>query len=117
MKEKISDLIPWVQELSSTLAKPCPNDDQDEIGRRSQLAKFVSCLLFFLLVKLILCYRELEDVGVRSQELSEKGKLARALDKTRDLGEVVKLMERLRQAILIYQVGIQTLSKPEIIDT
>jgi len=37
--------------------------------------------------------------------LSEKGKIARVLDKTRDLGEVIALVERLRQAILIYQVS------------
>lgn len=37
--------------------------------------------------------------------MSEKGKVARILDKTRDLGEVIALVERLRQAILIYQVS------------
>ena len=34
-----------------------------------------------------------------------KGKGARFLDKKRDSGKVVKLVEELRQAILIYQVG------------
>ena len=34
-----------------------------------------------------------------------KGKGARILDKKRDSGKVVKLVEELRQAILIYQVG------------
>ena len=37
--------------------------------------------------------------------MSEKGKIARALDKTRDSGEVIKLVEDLRRAILVYQVG------------
>ena len=35
----------------------------------------------------------------------EKGKIARALDKRQDLGEVIALVEKLRQAILIYQVS------------
>ena len=34
-----------------------------------------------------------------------KGKGARFLDKKKDLGKVVKLVEELQQAILIYQVG------------
>ena len=34
-----------------------------------------------------------------------KGKGARFLDKSKDSGKVVKLVEELRQAILIYQVG------------
>lgn len=38
--------------------------------------------------------------------MQDKGKVARILDKARDAGEVVKLIERLRQAILVYQVGI-----------
>jgi hypothetical protein len=37
--------------------------------------------------------------------LSEKGKVARVLDKTQDLQEVINLVEKLRQAILVYQVG------------
>jgi len=49
--------------------------------------------------------RSMEDIGTRALKLSEKGKIARVLDKTRDLGEVIALVERLRQAILIYQVS------------
>ena len=47
----------------------------------------------------------MEDIGKRSLTLSEKGKVARVLDKTRDLGEVIKLVEELRRAILVYQVS------------
>ena len=36
----------------------------------------------------------------------DKGKGARMLDKRRDSGAIVKLIEELRQAILLYQVGI-----------
>ena len=37
--------------------------------------------------------------------LLDKGKGARILDKKKDSGTVVKLVEELRQAVLIYQVG------------
>ena len=57
--------------------------------------------------QLILNDRSLEDIGKRSLVLSEKGKVARILDKTRDLGEVIKLVEELRRAILIYQVSVR----------
>ena len=48
--------------------------------------------------------RSLEDIEKRSRRLLEKGKGARILDKRRDSGVIVKLVEELRQAILLYQV-------------
>jgi hypothetical protein len=47
----------------------------------------------------------LQDIEKRSEALLGKGKTARFLDKTQDSSKVVKLIEELRQAILIYQVG------------
>jgi len=47
----------------------------------------------------------LEEIEKRSKALLEKGKTARFLDKGRDSGEVVKLVERLRDAITHYQVS------------
>jgi len=47
----------------------------------------------------------LEDIEKRSQTLLGKGKTAKFLDKTQDSSTVVKLIEELRQVILIYQVG------------
>lgn len=56
-------------------------------------------------LKLILRGRSLGGIEKRSQALLEKGKIARVLDKAQDSEEVVKLVEELRRAILIYQVG------------
>ena len=50
--------------------------------------------------------RSLEDIEEQSQALLGKGKAARFLDKTQDSGTVVKLVEELRQALLVYQVGV-----------
>ena len=105
MKDKLDDLIPWLEKLLDTLAKVNPDNDREEVERRSQLAKFVSRLRSLSHPKLNLCHRSLDDIGKRSLALSEKGKVARVLDKTRDLQEVVGLVEKLRQAILVYQVG------------
>ena len=107
VKDKLDDLIPWVKKLLVSLAKANPNDDRDEVERRSELAKFVSRLESLVHSKLIRYDRSLEDIGTRSLALSEKGKVARILDKAQDTGEVVKLIEQLRRAILIYQVTIK----------
>lgn len=53
----------------------------------------------------ILRDRSLGDVGARAVTLSDKGKVARILDKAKDSAEVVALVEELRQAIVIYQVS------------
>jgi len=57
--------------------------------------------------KLILYDRSLEEIGTRSLTLSEKGKVARVLDKTQDSQEVIRLVEKLKQAILVYQVSVK----------
>ena len=47
----------------------------------------------------------LEDIEKRSRVLLEKGAAARFLDKREDSAEVVRLIERLREAIAHYQVS------------
>ena len=53
--------------------------------------------------KLISC-RSLDDIEKRAQALSEKGTMARVLDKARDASAVVKLVDQLQKTIIIYQV-------------
>ena len=48
VKDKLGDLIPWLEKLLDTLAKVNPDNDREEVERRSQLAKFVSCLGFLV---------------------------------------------------------------------
>ena len=60
----------------------------------ARLATPVNCL-----------HSALEDIEKRSQTLLKKGKVARFVDKGGDSGEVVKLVERLRDAIIRYQVS------------
>ena len=81
-----------------------PDDDPEEVERRSQLARFSSRLKYIAHTRLTL-HRSLDDIGKRSLALSEKSKVARVLDKTQDLQEVIGLVEKLRQAVLVYQVS------------
>ena len=105
MKDKLADLIPWLEKLLKSLAKVNPGEDREEVERRSQLGKSVPRLASLVDRRLIICYRSLEEIGKRSLELSGKGKVARVLDKSQDAQEVIKLVEKLRQAILVYQVS------------
>lgn len=80
------------------------DDNHEEAKRREQLNQCVPCP-FSCRRNLIIC-RSLEAIEKRSLALLEKGTAARILDKTQDSQAVIKLVEDLRQAILIYQVGI-----------
>ena len=78
--------------------------DQAENQRRSKFSRYVrrSFTVFTILSGLL---SALEDIEKRSQGLLEKGTAARLLDKGEDSGEVAKLIERLREAIIHYQVS------------
>jgi hypothetical protein len=106
VKDKLNDLIPWLEKLQETLAKVNSDGDREEVERRSQLAKFVSRLAPPA-HPVLTVDRSLEEIGTRSLALSGKKKLARVLDKAQDSQEVIKLVEKLRQAILVYQVSVR----------
>jgi len=107
VKDKLADLVPWLEKLLVTLAKVNPNDDPDEVKRRSELEECVSWAEILAHSKLTVDNRILAGIERRSLALSEKGTAARVLDKMRDSGEVVKLVEELRRAILVYQVSVR----------
>jgi hypothetical protein len=46
----------------------------------------------------------LEYIEKRTQELQGKGRMDRILDKAQDSQKIAKLVEDLRQALIIYQV-------------
>ena len=103
VKERFEDLATWVTALEESLTKSKTSNDPEEGERRQRLAQFVSRLLH-LTAKLTRC-RSLTGIKKSSEELSGKGKMARVLDKAQDSKKATKLVEDLRQAILIYQVG------------
>ena len=88
-----------MKKLLVSLAKVNPNDNCDEVERRSELAKFVSRPRSLARSMLIHYDRSLEDIGAQSRALLETGKFAWILDEAQDTGEVIKLIEQLRRAI------------------
>jgi len=60
---------------------------------------------------------ELEEIEKRSQALLAKGGAARFVDKGEDSKEVAGLIERLREAIIHYQVSIFQIIALSTVDT
>ena len=76
--------------------------DPGETERRKELARYAGRLPAPHVNGLRSALGEIEK---RSQALLGKGKAAQFIDKGGDSGEVVKLVERLRDAITRYQVS------------
>jgi hypothetical protein len=104
VEEKLGDLIPWVLKLKESVPAASADGDPEGAKRDEQLILFVSYLRTALPARLILCARELNEIGRQSEALAKKGVEARLADHKQDSGKVLKLVERLRQALLIYQV-------------
>jgi hypothetical protein len=98
--------------LKESLVTASADDNHEEAQRREKLTRFLLHALSSCQLKLIISPRSLEGIEKRSQSLLDKGKGARILDKNRDSGMAAKLVEELRQAILLYQVGTVSLTDP-----
>jgi len=80
------------------------NEDPEEMERRLEFSRYA--YRFLITPVLVNGLRSaLENIEKRSQELLAEGTTARFLDKRADSGEVVKLVERLREALANYQVS------------
>ncbi|KAF9784577.1 hypothetical protein BJ322DRAFT_852831 [Thelephora terrestris] len=89
VQDKLEDLFPWLIKLRDCVTKGSAGGSSEEAERLKELT------------------RSLEDIEKQSQELLGKGRATRILDKAQDSGTVVKLIELLRRAILVYQVSQQ----------
>lgn len=78
--------------------------DRAEKQRRLELSRY-TCRLINTPILLNCLRSALGEIEKRSQELLEKHTAARFLDKGSDSGEVVRLVERFREAIIRYQVS------------
>lgn len=104
MKEKLGELVHWLKKLKASLIGSDADDDREELESRARLAKSASRTRLSCHPKLIAC-RSFDDIEKRSRLLLEEGEVAWILDKPRDSQPVVRLIEKLRLAILINQVG------------
>ena len=105
VEEKLRDLIPWISKLKDSVTSPGAGDNPEEVERLEQLIRFAPPPRRLTCSSQSYCNRSFEDIEKRSRMLLDKGKVAKILDKKRDSGMIVKLVEQLRQVILVYQVG------------
>lgn len=104
VREKIEDLIPLLERLKQNVTATTVDGDQAEKQRRSELTRY-ACRLFTLPTHVNSHCSALGEIERRSQSLLEKGIAARFVDKGEDSKEVAGLVERLRGAIILYQVS------------
>ena len=104
VKEKIGDLMPQLDRLKQSITTSTVDGDPEETKRRSELARCVHKLTTAPTTPN--CRSStFEKIEQLSGKLLAKGTVARFLDKGGDSNVVAKLIERLREAIVCYQVG------------
>ena len=103
VKEKVEDLIPYLNRLKQTVNAVVSDGDQAEKERRSGLFR---CARWLPTPPTIAdgLRSALGEIEKKSQDLLTKGMATRFVDKGADSGEVARLIERLREAITHYQV-------------
>ena len=104
VKDKAEDLIPLLEKLKQNVTATAVDADGGENRRRLELSRYAP-QLFTIHVYVNGHRSTLEDIEKRSQVLLEKGVAARFMDKEDDPKEVARLVERLREAITLYQVS------------
>ena len=99
--------------LKQNLAVTAADVDGGENRRRLELTRYATQL--FTIHMFVNGHRStLEVIEKQSQVLLEKGVAARFLDKEDDAKEVVRLVERLREAITLYQVREIWIASPGV---
>ena len=104
VEEKIKALKPQLDGFKKAITTATVEGDPEETRRRAELTRYVgrSLVLPDLANHLD---SVLEEIERQSQELLAKSTAVRFVDKAGDSGEVVKLVERLGEAIAHYQVS------------
>ena len=103
VKDKIEGLGPQLDRLKLNITTTTIDGDPEETRRRTELTRCAR-RLSSLLALTNDAHSVLEEIEKRSQEMLAKGKATRFVDKAADSGEVVRLIERLQEAITHYQV-------------
>ena len=104
VEEKLGGLIRLLKMLEDVVPVASPDGDPEDKKIHEQFAGFVSCLAVFFTSPTIFA-RALEDIGNDAVALHGKSGEAKFFDYRRDSAKLAKLVGRLQDVILIYQVG------------
>jgi chromosome segregation ATPase len=100
----IEELVPQLDELKQSITTATIDGDPEETSRRMELTMYVHRLVIanHILKDLYSTFKQIEEA---SQEMLAKSALARFADKGKDSKVVAGLVQRLREAIVRYQVS------------
>jgi hypothetical protein len=100
----IEELVPQLDGFKQTITTAAVDGDPQETSRRAELTKYVHPMVIVSTILNDPCsiFKQIEET---SQELLMKSALARFADKGKDSKVVAGLVQRLREAIVRYQVS------------
>jgi hypothetical protein len=104
IEEKIEELIPQLGRFKQNMATITDNEDPEETDRRREVARCAHWAVMAMAAPNGRC-SVFEQIEETFQGLLAKSALARVADKGEDSKLVARLIERLREAIVCYQVG------------
>ena len=116
VKAKLKDLEPRLTRFKQNIITTPIDGDPEETGRRKELTRYAH-QSFPSPTSVNNPRSALEEIEKRSQTLLAKGAAARFVDKAGDSDEVMKLIERLQEAINDYQVSRYRTDAPSAADT
>ena len=103
VKEKVEELIPQLDRFKQNISTTTVDEDPEETDRRVGLAR---CVLrsMAIVTATASCRSTFKQVEELSEKLSAKSSFIRFVDRGEDAKVVARLIERLREAIVCYQV-------------
>jgi len=114
-EEKVEELLPQLDRFKQNIITKTVDGDPEETNRRRGLTVYVHRLITAPTAPNRRCstFEKIEEI---SQKLLAKSVIARFTDKGEDSKIVARLIERLREAIVCYQVGNYCVSASSVID-
>ena len=105
VKEKVEELVPQLDRFKQNITTTIVDGDPEETNRRIGLARCVHVLrLTVIMTATASRRRTFKQVEELSDKLSAKSAFIRFVDRGEDSKVVARLIERLREAIVCYQV-------------
>ena len=105
VKEKVEELVPQLDRFKQNIAITTVEGDPEETNRRMGLARYVHILRSTAIMAATTSYRStFKQVEELSDQLLAKSAFIRFVDRGEDSKVVARLIERLREAIVCYQV-------------
>ena len=103
VKEKVEELIPQLDRFKQNISATTVDGDPEETDRRVGLTRYVlpSMTIMTATANRRSTFKQVEEL---SQKLSAKSAFIRFADRGEDAKVVARLIERLREAIVCYQV-------------